>query len=108
MCIRDRDITDCIQVACESIVDPIVANVKKLVASSNPEFHNEFRNNMILAGGGSGITGLNIMLEDKLADIGDCTVHVVDDPVMLGALGGLRLSMEVPTDMWSSLTLASR
>ena len=50
----------------------------------------------------------NIMLEDKLADIGDCTVHVVDDPVMLGALGGLRLSMEVPTDMWSSLTLASR
>jgi len=63
---------------------------------------------MILAGGGSGITGLNIMLEDKLADIGECTVHVVDDPVMLGALGGLRLSMEVPTDMWSSLTLASR
>ena len=48
------------------------------------------------------------MLEDKLADIGECTVHVVDDPVMLGALGGLRLSMEVPTDMWSSLTLASR
>ena len=48
------------------------------------------------------------MIEDKLADIGDCTVHVVDDPVMLGALGGLRLSMEVPTDMWSSLTLASR
>ena len=38
---------------------------------------------MILAGGGSGITGLNIMLEDKLADIGECTVHVVDDPVML-------------------------
>jgi len=102
------DITDCIQTACESIVDPIVANVKKLIASSNPEFHNEFRSNMILAGGGSGITGLNIMIEDKLADIGDCTVHVVDDPVMLGALGGLRLSMEVPTDMWSSLTLASR
>jgi rod shape-determining protein MreB len=102
------DITDCIQRACESIVDPIVANVKALISSSNPEFHNEFRNNMVLAGGGSGIKGLNIMIEDRLADIGDCTVQVVDDPVMLGALGGLRLSMEVPTDMWSSLTLASR
>ena len=63
---------------------------------------------MVLAGGGSGIKGLNIMIEDRLGDIGECTVQVVDDPVMLGALGGLRLSMEVPTDMWSSLTLASR
>ena len=53
--IHDLDITDCIQNACESIVDPIVENVKKLIAGSNPEFHDEFRRNMVLAGGGSGI-----------------------------------------------------
>ena len=50
-------------------------------------------------------------MKDGIGDqirLGLCVVHSHYDPVMLGALGGLRLSMEVPTDMWSSLTLASR
>ena len=102
------DITECIQSACESIVDPIVENVKKLIASSNPEYHEQFRRNMILAGGGSGINGLGAMIERRLSDLGDVTVHVVDDPVRLGAMGGLRLAMEVPEEMWKNLTLASR
>ena len=102
------DITDCMQKACESIVDPIVENVKTLIAGSNPEYHDQFRRNMILAGGGSGIKGLGALIERRLSDMGDVTVHVVDDPVRLGAMGGLRLAMEVPEDMWSNLTLASR
>ena len=102
------DITDCIQKACESIVDPIVENVKGLISSSNPEYHDSFRQNMILAGGGSGIRGLGAMIEERLSDLGEINVHVVDDPVRLGAMGGLRLSMEVPEDMWKNLTLASR
>ena len=77
------DITDCVQNACESIVDPIVENVKKLIAGSNPEFHDEFRRNMVLAGGGSGIRGLGAMIERKLSDMGEVNVHVVDDPVDL-------------------------
>ena len=102
------DITDCVQKACESIVDPIVENVKKLISSSNPEYQDAFRRNMILAGGGSGISGLGAMIERKLSDLGDVSVHVVDDPVRLGAMGGLRLAMEVPAEMWKNLTLASR
>ena len=102
------DITDCIQNACESIVDPIVENVKALVAESNPEFHDELRRNMVLAGGGSGIARLGALIERRLSDLGEVNVHVVDDPVRLGAMGGLRLAMEVPEDMWKNLTLASR
>tara|TARA_B110001452_G_scaffold247790_1_gene234087 strand:+ start:725 stop:1750 length:1026 start_codon:yes stop_codon:yes gene_type:complete len=102
------DITDCIQNACESIVDPIVENVKALISESNPEFHNEFRRNMVLAGGGSGIAGLGALIERRLSEMGDVNVHVVDDPVRLGAMGGLRLAMEVPEEMWKNLTLASR
>ena len=102
------DITDCIQLACESIVDPIVENVKVLIAGSNPEYHDEFRRNMILVGGGSSIAGLGAMVERRLSDLGDVNVHVVDDPVRLGAMGGLRLAMEVPEEMWKNLTLASR
>ena len=48
------------------------------------------------------------MIERKLSDMGEVNVHVVDDPVRLGAMGGLRLAMEVPEEMWSSLTLANR
>jgi len=72
------------------------------------EYHDQFRRNMILAGGGSGINGLGAMIERRLSDLGDVNVHVVDDPVRLGAMGGLRLAMEVPEEMWKNLTLASR
>jgi len=102
------DITDCIQTACEGIVDPIVAGVKELISASNPEYQDAFRRNMVLAGGGSGIRGLGQMLEDRLSDLGEVEVLTVDDPVQLGAMGGLRLAMEVPEDMWKNLTLAHR
>ena len=42
-----------------------------------------------------GIAGLGAMIERRLSDLGDVNVHVVDDPVRLGAMGGLRLAMEV-------------
>jgi rod shape-determining protein MreB and related proteins len=102
------DITDCISAACESIVQPIVDSVKELIAGSNPEYQDAFRRNMILAGGGSGIGGLGDMIESRLADLGDVEVLTVEDPLELGAMGGLRLAMEVPEDMWKSLTLAHR
>ena len=102
------DITDCISGACEIIVDPIVAGVKDLIAKSNPEYHDAFRRNIILAGGGSGIHGLGEMIEQRLADLGEVEVLTVEDPLELGAMGGLRLAMEVPEDMWKNLTLAHR
>ncbi len=101
------DITDCIEAACESIVDGIVNNVKALIADSNPEYHEAFRQNLILAGGGSGIRGLGATLEERLADLGEITVHIVEDPVRLGAQGGLRLAQEVPEEYWKNLTLSA-
>ena len=102
------DITDCVGNACEIIVDPIVSSIKELIATSNPEYHDAFRRNIILAGGGSGIHGLGDMIEHRLADLGDVEVLTVEDPLELGAMGGLRLAMEVPEDMWKNLTLAHR
>ena len=100
------DITDCIRDACEIIVDPIASGIRELISGSNPEYHDAFRRNMILAGGGSGIHGLGDMIEERLADLGDGEVLTVEEPLELGAMGGLRLSMEVPEDMWKNLTLA--
>ena len=85
-----------------------VAGIKELIAGSNPEYQDSFRRNMVLAGGGSGIAGLGDMLETRLSDLGDVEVLTVEDPIELGAMGGLRLAMEVPEDMWKNLTLAHR
>jgi rod shape-determining protein MreB len=101
------DITDCMQTACEEIIEPIVANIKQLVSESNPEYHDQFRQNIILAGGGSAIRGLGASLEELLADMGEIEVHIVENPVQLGALGGLRLAQEVPEEYWKNLTISS-
>ncbi len=102
------DITDCISSACESIVDDIISNVKGLIADSNPEYHDAFRQNIILAGGGSGIRGLGATMEERLADLGEITVHIVEDPVKLGAEGALRLAQEVPEEYWKNLTISDQ
>ena len=102
------DITDCIAIACESIVDDIIVNVKALIADSNPEYHDAFRQNIILAGGGSGIRGLGATMEERLADLGEITVHIVEDPVKLGAEGALRLAQEVPEEYWKNLTISDQ
>ena len=102
------DITDCLSAACETIVDEIMVNVKILISESNPEYHDAFRQNIILAGGGSGIRGLGATMEERLADLGDITVHIVEDPVKLGAAGALRLAQEVPEEYWKNLTISDQ
>lgn len=98
------DVTEPMRAACESIVEPILEGVKALISGANPEYHQHFRSNIILGGGGSGIRGLGALIEQRLGELGDVQVHVVEDSVRLGALGGLRLAMEVPEEYWDSLT----
>ena len=98
------DITEPMQLACESIVEPILDGVKRLIAGANPEYHHQFRSNIILGGGVSGVRGLGALIEQRLTELGDVQVHVVEDSVRLGALGGLRLAMEIPEEYWDSLT----
>lgn len=99
------DITDCVQTASESIVEPVVKALREFIADANPEYHDGFRQNIILGGGGSGIRGLGAMMEERLSDMGEVKVHVVEDSVRLGALGARRLAMEVPEEYWKNLTL---
>ena len=97
------DITDCISGACEIIVDPIVAGVKDLIAKSNPEYHDAFRRNIILAGGGSLIDGLSEAVAEGLADIGDVSVWCAEDPVTKVAEGALTLAGDMPDDQFTSI-----
>ncbi len=98
-----HDITDVMKEACELLVPLIVAGVKKLVASFNPEFQEQLRQNVILSGGGGMMRGLSKRVEDGLVDIGGAKVNVVEEPLYAGANGALQLAVDMPSDFWEKL-----
>jgi rod shape-determining protein MreB and related proteins len=98
-----HDITAELKQACEIMVKPILDGIHKLIATFNPEFQDRLRNNIILAGGGSQIRGLNKRIEDGLESVGGGKVTVVDEPLYAGANGALQLAMDMPAEYWQQL-----
>lgn len=89
--------------ACESILPNMLSAIRELITTFEPEFQDELRNNIVLAGGGSQIRGLPEVIESNLAEFGPARVTVVDDPVYAGALGGLKLAQDMPDEEWESV-----
>lgn len=98
-----HDITDQVREACTILVDPIVNAIHKLIASFDPEFQQQLRENIILSGGGGMMDGLNKAIEDKLEIVGGASVTVVDEPVHAGSNGALQLALDMPADYWQQL-----
>jgi len=98
-----HDITDEIQRACESIIPPIVENTFELIARFDPEYQGVVRQNILLAGGGSQITGLAKYIEEQLQEDGPCQVTVVKDPIFASSDGGLALAQDMPDQYWEDL-----
>ena len=88
--------------ACESILPDLFAAIRELVTTFEPEFQDELRNNIVLAGGGGQIRGLPAIIEANLAEFGPSRVTVVDDPIYAGALGALKLAQDMPESEWES------
>ncbi len=99
----ELDITDQVRSACGMIVPGIISSIHQLVASFDPEFQDRLRNNVILAGGGSQISGLDKAIEDGLRELGGGHVQVVEEPVYAGANGGLKLAYDMPEKYWELL-----
>ena len=89
--------------ACEILVKPICDGCRKLISSFNPEFQDRLRNNILLAGGGGTMKGLNLRVEQGLSDLGTVKVNVVDEPVYAGANGALQLAVDMPGEYWQQL-----
>jgi rod shape-determining protein MreB len=98
-----HDITDEMRRACESILPAIVESTLELIAKFDPEYQDEIRKNIILAGGGSEIKGLAEHIEHVLSEYGPSNVRVVDDPLFGGAEGALALAQDMPEDYWTDL-----
>jgi rod shape-determining protein MreB and related proteins len=98
-----HDLTQEVKQACEILVQPLVDAIHKLVSSFNPEFQDRLRNNVLLAGGGGLMRGLNKRIEDAMQQIGGGKVTVVDEPLYAGANGALQLAMDMPAEYWQQL-----
>ncbi len=100
----ELDVTDELKQACRSIVVEIVAGIDHLVSTYDPEFQDELKENIILAGGGSQIIGLREEIERHMNEsLGYGKVRKVTDSVYAGANGALMLCKEMPEEYWSEL-----
>lgn len=99
------DVTDALRVACHSIVPQMTEAIYRLIGTFDPEFQAKLRSNVLLAGGGSRLGGLCLLLEKDLEGLGGGVVTAVEEPVYAGCNGGLKLAMEMPARYWKALAL---
>jgi len=98
------DLTEEIRGACNTIVDPIVEGLGKLVASFDPEFQHKLKDRVLLAGGGSQIKGLDMAIELRMKDLlGSGHVELIEEPMYGGANGALKIAHDMPEEYWEKL-----
>jgi len=101
----DIDITNEMRVACESILPPVCETMTALLTKVEPEFQSKVRNNIVLAGGSSLISGLPEALGKALEDLGGGRATVVKDPVFAGSDGSLAIARDASSSDWDKLSL---
>jgi rod shape-determining protein MreB len=100
----ELDITNEMRTACESILPPISETMIDLLSRVEPEYQDKVRNNIILAGGSSLISGLPDALEKALVELGGGRVTVTKDPVFAGSDGGLAIARDASNSDWEKLS----
>ena len=99
------DITSEMRAACESILPPVSETMIALLTKVEPEFQSKVRNNVIIAGGSSLISGLPEALSKALDELGGGRATVVHDPVFAGSDGSLAIARDASSSDWEKLSL---
>ncbi|MBF0281874.1 MAG: rod shape-determining protein [Zetaproteobacteria bacterium] len=97
------DITEVVREACESIIPGIIESVELLMNQFPPEDQSDVLANIVVAGGGSKIQGLDLTIAEGLKSYGDVRVTCVGDPAFSGCEGALQLGQLLPTKLWNQL-----
>ena len=101
----ELDITNDLRTACESILPPICETMIDLLARVEPEYQAKVRNNIILAGGSSLISGLTDAVDRALLEPGGGRSSVVKDPIFAGSDGGLAIARDASDEDWAKLSV---
>jgi rod shape-determining protein MreB len=102
----ELDITDEMRTACESILPPLTETMTDLLSKVTPDYQENVRNNIILAGGSSLISGLAEAVQKALGELGGGRASVVRDPVFAGSDGGLAIARDASPSDWERLSMA--
>ena len=97
------DVTEEVRRACESLMPDVIECTETLIQGFQPEDQEAVLRNIVIAGGGSQIRGIDTYVAEKLSDYGKVKVTCVDDPNFSGATGGLRLAQDLPPQYWGEL-----
>ena len=100
------DVTEELGESCMVIFPDIVEGIDRLVGTFNPEFQDELKKHVFLAGGGSRIIGLRKEIEAYMKKtFGHGRVQCVAEPLYAGADGALKLCRETPDEYWDELKI---
>lgn len=100
---KQYDITDVLRTACLKLTAPISKAVQQLVGSFDPDFQEKLRRNVIVAGGGSRLKGIDNAIEKSLEAYGGGNVTCVQDAEYCGSVGALKMCVEMPQTYWENL-----
>jgi rod shape-determining protein MreB and related proteins len=99
------DVSGPLKEACLMLVEPIIEGLREVISRFDPEFRHAMLSNIILAGGGSQLNGLDRLIEQSLESYGGGRVRKVGDSVFAGAAGALKLAMSMPAGQWDQFRL---
>ena len=97
------DITEILHKSCLKLSDAIGQAVQSLVADFDPDFQETLRNNIIVAGGGSRLMGIDKAIEKSLDSYGGGKATCVQDVEFCGANGCLKMCQEMPEHYWDKI-----
>ncbi len=97
------DITEILHKSCLKLSDAIGQAVQSLVADFDPDFQETLRNNIIVAGGGSRLIGIDRAIEKSLDNYGGGKATCIQDVEFCGANGCLKMSQEMPVSYWDKI-----
>lgn len=100
----ELDISAELKETCEALVPPVSETMIDLISSMESEYQDAVRSDIILAGGTSLIPGLQEALSKTLEPYGGSTIQVAEDPLYVGANGGLALALDAPKGDWEKLS----
>ncbi len=98
------DVTELVGSACEMMIPGIIEGIDQLIQTCPPEDQAEMLMNILIAGGGSRIVGIDKFIEESLTEFyGEVSVTCVEDPIFAVCAGALKLAMELPPKYWTKL-----